>query len=141
MKKWIKANIVMMIIAICTVMLTSFSSCAQIKRPKNVVFSRDSVLIETVIQEHLNPTMESPKQVLSVKQNCINTYIEDSIFRNMDNYVLQSISTVLFNRQPEITIKDIITEYTLNKDVYDNLKPRPQLKEKTSPDTINNNSK
>lgn len=110
------------------IILGSLSSCTRRIHTKSALFSYDSIKIETAVQAYLNPSMESPKQVLSVKQYQMNTFVEDSIFRNMDNYVLQNISTVLFNRQSVVTVKDIVAEYTLNKDIYDNLKPRAKIK-------------
>lgn len=44
-------------------------------------------------------------------------------FRDMPTDVTINVSTMLFKRRADITIKDLVDEYNSNRIIYDNLKP------------------
>lgn len=141
MKKWIKASMMSLLLIIATVLLGSLESCTE--RVRTAKFDRDSVLVENAVKNYMNPQMQSPKQALSVKQELQSAYANDSIFRCMNSDVLQSVATVLLNKQTVITVEDIVTEYTLNQSIYDNLIPRASAPKEDTPEdtTVTSSSK
>ena len=124
MTKWIKSVLTTLLVMITVFMGISISSCTH-KSGRMSRAQRDSVNVNAAIKQMSNPTVSSIEDAVNLQQDALSAYTEDSIFRSMSQTSLKSVVIVLLNKQTTVTRKDIIDEYRLNKNVYDNLNPIP----------------
>lgn len=108
-----------------TVMLCSVTTaCDYFKTEPCPCEGPDSLYVAEYYESVTNPTFESVDEVLLYQNNTVADYEIGDIFRAMPEDVLTYVSTVCLKKYGEITIRDVVSEYKFNREVYDNLPNR-----------------
>lgn len=126
MKKFLE---ILLIAVFSVIMMTGcligFNSCSNDGIGK--YFAKDteteSMDISLSVESILNPTLESPADVIAYKIESCEEWKTDSVFRRLSNTKLVNISSVLLEQHSAITKYDVVKEYLNNKKIYDNLPP------------------
>lgn len=84
--------------------------------------SNDSVQTEMSVDEYYS-SMESLSDVFVVKHDMLDNMYTDSVFLVIPDDVLSNVVGVLLKKTPSFTKRELVNEYMLNRQVYDNLPP------------------
>lgn len=130
-------------------LLMSFTSCHKHKTENGNVQYCDSLNVKDVgilIEDYMNPSFTNITDVVCEHERICNMYNRDSVFRSIDEQIIANVANVLLYKSEFCTVQDIVDEYLLHKEIYDNILKRDavesQLRLKrdstTAPPLLNN---
>lgn len=88
--------------------------------PESIYQYADSVVYQ-VVANYNNPSMETVDEVVLLQDFMAGELADATIFTSMPPEVLKNVATVCIERNGSTSKSSIVTEYTSNKDIYDNL--------------------
>lgn len=89
----------------------------------------DSVYLAEQVEAVINPSFASVDEVLIYQNNFVESSQVDEIFASMPEATLRNVAAVCLKQRTSVDKRGIVTEYRINKDIYDNLPPAEKQKE------------
>lgn len=125
MKKRLKFIYCAFVAVICTAL--AFAACNH-KTPSFGNEVPDSVYVAQLVENYINPSFTSINDVLIYRNNSVEMTQIDELFQSLPEETLRNVTGVCLKQKTSITKRDIVTEYRINKDIYDNLPPAKEEK-------------
>ena len=114
------------ILVLMTMFTIALSSCDSVKNHFAQHDSVDSTFVADYVNNYTNPQMFSVDEAWTLKALIEQKMDIDNVFVSMSDEVIENVVAVLLKRQPEGVYKlDIVNEYLMHRDIYDNL-PKSQ---------------
>lgn len=114
------------VILLLTTMFTiALSSCDYVSK-QVANNSVDSAFVADYVNNYTNPQLGSVDEVWTLKALIEQKIDVDNVFTSMSDEVIENVVTVLLKRHPEGIYKlDVVNEYLMHRDIYDNLPKTP----------------
>lgn len=133
-KKFWKGVFALLVMTVCMCMY----SCH--KQLVSVPTTTDSVTITTQIEEVINPSFTSVKDVKIFQKNLVEEYSVDEEFRNLPPDILTNVANVCLKKYGEITKRLVVDEYRANNSIYNNLPETTETRTTVDSTTAKNGS-
>lgn len=138
MKKFLKAFSVCLTLTMLCVFSMTFASCTHKSgTDSNNYFSRqDSVEIAKIVKAQTPDEFAKVEDFKDYVQSKARNAYDDSVALNLPSEILNNVATVVQRQHGKFTLHDIILEYEMNKNVYDNLPKKKTPEPDTEPKKV-----
>lgn len=113
-------------LALVAMFTIALSSCDYVKDHFTDYNSVDSTYVADYVNNYTNPQLNSVDEVWTLKALIEQKMDIDNVFISMSDEIVENVVTVLLKRHPDGIYKlDVVNEYLMHRDIYDNLPKSP----------------